>query len=394
MTDPINSHRLVAPEEVWLAEPDDDLSSSGSALCPALIWRAGKDQFELDDGGIVGIKLETIKAPSIDMFNRFLRISDDRTADHAIIDFVKTWGPLGICHCGLPAVHNLPQPSLNYELPSWHDEITFERRTAVDQCFPLDTADLPRSYVSPAVQWETRLGIPESKIITEVLVLGPALWEPTEAWRAYSRTFRALLNIAHDLIHGDGSRLRKIDTWIDAWFGKPTPRDIGQLCESDYWKQHPHEVEERLIDVAERMDRRSAALELTRIIKGLFSAAGILPTVGFRTDTGEVQFISTLGVHGFPMQGIAYRSTQQVWPGSSVFGLLVCQLAGVLISSDRIYCCYFCKQPFAIEESDKRRRSDQRICCGAPECLVKRKKGDDAKYREPGYVSKSRRDVR
>jgi hypothetical protein len=229
-------------------------------------------------------------------------------SDEQIAQVAGRWGPLGICACGLPSTH-------------------------ADGCLPLSAGDKTWQQEMPSDSFKEWL----------------SYWEPTEAWRFYSRQFAAILAIAATAAQERPTPPRQILETLDVWPERRGPRSVpnGTAFErfDDEEVRHLKARFPKLFNVSPRV---LVAGSVTRLIRH----AGIYPHLTWR-DTQKVPRLEySLG--GLSFSQDANQTRIHPWRGrESPFAFLVAQLAAVVQRPDGIGRCEQCDEVVEVLRRDQ-----------------------------------------
>jgi len=265
------------------------------------------DEFDLR---IYESKTQFESPPLEDLLDGFLDLShpgqledgEEQSLDakhEAVLRFAMRWGMLGICHHGLPSGHSA-------------------------ECTPRSTRE-------------------EDGAILE--------WEPVEAWYRYSIQARTLLNVAIDLQMGDPGRVEdwdlvKSSAWPPEMSSKAGVIEVsdvfGKLLTEhwhpgDYFPVSPDDIDTHRAALAECLDHwlRYGGI---RIRASALAAES--------SEPGQLMFLSL-----DPPDAAA----------SGLFGWIALALAAVMTSSNGIYWCDSCGDPYS--PRGRRPQSGRRHYC-------------------------------
>ncbi len=116
------------------------------------------------------------KEPGPGLLEEFVNLTRGDELNYAAVErYAKRWGTLGICKHGKPYTHLRDGPVLNIHIRGRGDDDS----RLLHGCPPLGYA-------------------PRKKPVTN-----PELWEPLVAWESFSRSARAVMNVAAQLHQGD-----------------------------------------------------------------------------------------------------------------------------------------------------------------------------------------------
>jgi hypothetical protein len=217
------------------------------------------------------------------MLDDFLAL-ETASEDH-LLAFATRWGVLGLCGCGIPASHNPPRPVI---------------RTG-----PVDA--------DAALPWCEQVS--ERRHGRDVFA------EPVRAWRDLAGTFRALVNVASELVE---DRPGAVEDWKRVW--RPRPEGLGP--DDSAWRLIRHKV---------GRDVQGDKVRLENAVTELLRMADLRPRFMWRR----------------------HKPTFEVVPGS-LFAALVVELCSAISSTRGLTQCSGCGR--FVDDIPPSRPGQRRYC--------------------------------